>query len=132
VADTTIPPVIRNAFDAPVPPDPPEVEPERDDDDRHHHHMFEVDLPVFAIYADGTRVGNGWLGHILDVWFNLATFVALGVGLWAAWSYLPTVLTVGLGAVVLTLGWVFLGAIAELERERLVQRWRGRRKASES
>jgi hypothetical protein len=87
VADNTagIPPVFRDALDEPAPPDPPEAEPDRGDDGDHYH-VF-APLPVFAIYSDGTRVGNGWAGHILDAWFHLASFVTVGLALWALWAW---------------------------------------------
>ena len=133
MADSSIPPIIRRAFPDDAPPDPPEAEPDRDDDDRHEHHVFEVPLPVFAIYSDGSRVGNGWLGHLLDLWFSAASLVTIGATIWAIWSWFGAFSLV-LAAVyaVLTALVAMGGAAVVLVLQALWDWWRRRRKAGGS
>lgn len=121
--------MFRSALDEPAPPDPPETEPERDDDGGHQHHWIAVPLPVFAIYSDGTLVGNGWAGTFLQGWWWLGSFVTMALALWAAWSWLPyALLAFGL-ALVLCFGWIVLGGIAEIERQHLARWWASRRRS---
>ena len=79
-----IPPVfLRDALDEPAPPDPPEAEPERDDDDGHHHHH----LPPLILYRNGGVETNGIEATLLVGWFHVASFVTIGLGIWAAWTW---------------------------------------------
>jgi hypothetical protein len=135
VADNVsgIPPIIRDAFPDDRPPDPPEIEPERDDDDRHGHHWIAVPLPVFAIYSDGTRVGNGWTGHLLDAWLHLATFVTVGLGVWVAWSSVSSVVVATtLVLWLMSLGVILIALVVWALVIRTQGWWRRRRKASAS
>lgn len=88
--DNTIPPAFREALDEPAPPPPPD-EAGGEEDRPHHHHVFEIDLPVFAIYRDGSMVGNGWIGLVVNGWCwgaSLVTAWLLGRGVWEwlAWQ----------------------------------------------
>lgn len=84
MAESQIPPVIRQAFDDPAPPSPPEIEPEDDGGDGHHLHIV---VPMVSIYGDGAVMLNGWPAVALCAWFNVASFVAIvlatyGLCLW--------------------------------------------------
>lgn len=84
MAESQIPPVIRQAFDEPAPPDPPEMDADDDGGDGHHLHIV---VPMVSIYGDGAVMLNGWPAVALCAWFNVASFVAIvlatyGLCLW--------------------------------------------------
>jgi hypothetical protein len=80
--------IFRTLVDEPPPPDPVESD---DGGDEHHH--LHIDMPIVAVFSDGSVSANGMAGLLILAWANLATVVTLTVaalllctGVAAVWS----------------------------------------------
>lgn len=140
MSEHEIPSPFRQVFGGPTldePAPPPPVEPADGGDGGHFHHVFDVPMPIFAVYPDGGVVAQDWRGTLFLVWLGLATFVtswAIAAAVWSAASFVTSVtallmiaLAVGATSIGLTTLWAIRSVVGRWQRWR-ARRWAGSQK----
>jgi len=109
------------ALEGPAPPPPVDPEPEDDGDGHHCVHL------ALIVFSDGAVHTASWASSLLLGWIWVATAVTSWTIARAALAYLPLMAIYGVLAVGMVVFWIVLGAIAEVERQRLAAWWQRRR-----